>query len=272
MTQRLQKKKKRGGRLITATSNNTNETWTSGTTITRKQKWEEKQLYECFKRLTSDILHGKTWMWLRKRNIKRETESLRIAAQNNAIRTNYIKARIDKTQQNSRCRFCGEGDEMISHIISECSKLIHKEYKTRHDWVGKVIHWELCKKLKFDHTNKLYMHNTTSVLENETYKLLKDFEIQTDHLISARRPDLIIINKKVRTCRILDFAVPADHWVKPKVCEKRDKYLDLARELKKLWNRKVTIIPLVIGALHTVTKGLVQWLKELEITGRVETV
>ena len=77
---------KRRGRLITATRNNTNDTRTSGTTITRKQKWEEKQLYGRFKRLTSDISHKKTWTWLRKGNLKRETESLLIAAQNNALR------------------------------------------------------------------------------------------------------------------------------------------------------------------------------------------
>ena len=71
-----------------------------------------------FKRLITNISHEKTWMWLRKGNLKRETESLLITAQNNAIRTNHIKARIDETQQ--------------------CSQ------------------WELCKKLKFDHTNKIY--------------------------------------------------------------------------------------------------------------------
>ena len=64
-----------------------------------------------------------------------------MAAQNSAIRTNHIKARIDKTQQNSNCRLCGDRDETINHIISECSKLAQKEYKVRHDWVGKVIHW-----------------------------------------------------------------------------------------------------------------------------------
>ena len=57
---------------------------------------------------------------------------------------------------------------------------------------------EMCKKFKFDHTNKWYMHNPASVLENDTHKLLWDFDIQTDHQISARRPDLIIINKKKR--------------------------------------------------------------------------
>ena len=77
------------------------------------------------------------------------------------------------------------------------------------------------------------MHNPAPILENATHKLLWDFNIQTDHLIPARKPDLIIINQKKRTCKIVDFAVPADHKIKLKECEKRDKDLDLARELKK---------------------------------------
>ena len=118
-------------------------------TITRKQKWELKQLYGRFKRLINNISLKKTWTWLRKGNFKRETESLLIAARNNGIRTNQIKARIDKTQQNSKCRLCGDRDETIHHIISECSKLSQKEFKTRHDWVGKVIYWECARNLNF---------------------------------------------------------------------------------------------------------------------------
>ena len=124
----------------------------------------------------------------------KKLKSLLVAAQNNAMKTTQIKTRIDKTQQNSICRLRGDRDETINHIISEYIKLVQKEYKSRHDCVGKVIYRELCKKLKFDHTNKWYMHNPESVLENETHKLVWDFDIQTDHLISARRPDLIIIN------------------------------------------------------------------------------
>ena len=116
------------------------------------------------------------------------------------------------------------------------------------------------------------MHNPAPVLENNTHKLLWDFYIQTDHLISARRPDLIIINKKKRTCKIVDFAVPANHRIKLKECEKKDKYLDLARELKKLWNMKVTIIPIVIDAFETVTKELLKGLEDLEVGSRVETI
>ena len=116
------------------------------------------------------------------------------------------------------------------------------------------------------------MHNPAPVLGNASHKLLWDFNIQTDHLIPARRPDLIIINKKKRTCKIVDFAVPADYRIKLKECEKKDKYFDLARELKKLWNMQVTIIPIVTGAFRTVTKGLLKGLEDLEVEGRVETI
>ena len=95
-----------------------------------------------------------------------------------------------------------------------------------------------------------------------THKLLWNFDIHADHLISARRPDLIIINKRKRICQIVDFAVPADHRIKLKECEKRDKSLDLARELKKLCNLKVTTVPIVIGDFGTVSKGSLKGLED----------
>ena len=127
--------------------------------------------------------------------LRGKNESLLIAVQNNAISTNHIKARIDKIKKVD-VGYVGHRDEKINHIISECSKLAQKEYKTRHDGVGKVIQLELCKKFIFDHTNKWYIHSPESVLENDTHKLLCEFDIQTHHLISAKRLDLIIINKK----------------------------------------------------------------------------
>ena len=67
-------------------------------------------------------------------------------------------------QQNSKNRLFGERDVTNNHIISKYSKLAQKEYNSRHDWVVKVIHWELCKKLKFDLTNKWYMKDPEFVL------------------------------------------------------------------------------------------------------------
>ena len=69
----------------------------------------------------------------------------------------------------------------------------------------------------------------------------------------------------------MDF-FPADHRIKLKEWEKKDKYLNLARELKKLWNMKVTIVPIVIGAFGRVTKGLLKGSGDLEVGGRVETI
>ena len=174
------------GGLIAAIRNNIDNTIDNTMTKTRKQKLEEKQLHGRFKRLINNISHDKTWTWLRKRNFMTETTSLLMAAQNSAIRTNHIKAKIDKTQQNSKCRLCGDRDETINHIISECSKLAQKEYKARHDWVGKVIHEEICKKFKFVHAKKWYMYNPAPILENDTHKFLWDFDIQR---ITKSRPE-----------------------------------------------------------------------------------
>ena len=107
------------------------------------------------------------------------------------------------------------------------------------------------------------MHNPESVLGVETHKLQWYFEIQTDHLIPAIRPDRVKVNKKKRSCRIVDFAVPADHRIKLKESEKT------LLENWKLWNVKVMVIPIVIGSLGIVTKGLMQG---VEIGGRVETI
>ena len=76
----------------------------------------------------------------------------------------------------------------------------------------------------------------------------------------------------MRISKIVDFAIPADHRIKLKESEKKDKYPDFARELKKLWNKKVKIIPMAIGAFSTVTKGLLKGLEDLEVRGRVETI
>ena len=111
-----------------------------------------------------------------------KAESLLIASKNSAKRTNYIKVEIDN---NSKCWLCRERIETINHINSECSQVAQKESKVRHDWWGKVIDWELYKRLKFDHLTKWYIHKTKSIRENEL-DIPMDFKIQTDHLTLAR--------------------------------------------------------------------------------------
>ena len=107
-------------------------------------------------------------------------------------------------------------------------------------------------KCNFEARDKWYEHEPESVLENEDYKILWDFSIQTDHVIEARRPDLIVVDKMKRSCKIIDFAVPGDSRIEEKDEDKIEKYQDLGRELQKIWNVKVKIIPLVVDCLGVI--------------------
>ena len=79
-----------------------------------------------------------------------------------------------------------------------------------------------------------------------------DFSIQTDHVIEARRPDLVVVDKKDRSCKITDFAVLGDSGIEEKEKDKTEKYQDLGRELQKIWNVKVKSILLVVGSLGAI--------------------
>ena len=222
----------------------------------RLEAWEEKVLHGQYLRLTKEVRSDQCWAWLQNGDLKRETESLILAAQNLSIRANLVKAKIDKSQVDSLCRVCRKVDESIDHIVSGCSKLAQKEYKRRHDNLGKIVHWKLARKCNFEAGDKWYEHEhePESVLENEDYKILWDFSIQTDHVIEARRPDLVVVDMKDRSCKIIDFAVPGDSSIEEKEKDKTEKYQELGRELQKIWNVKVKIIPLVVGSLGAIPK------------------
>ena len=67
---------------------------------------------------------------------ERKTEILIVALRNQSVRTNLVKAEIDKSQNDVLCRLCKKADESIDHIFSGCSKLAENEYKRRHDKLG----------------------------------------------------------------------------------------------------------------------------------------
>ena len=115
------------------------------------------------------------------------------------------------------------------------------------------------------------MHNPAPVLENDTKTPMRLSHTRRSPNIGSKTWPYNN-QQKNWICKIFDFAGPADYRIKLKECEKKDKYLDLARELKKLWNMKMTIVLNVIGAFVTVTKGLLKGLKDLEGGWRVETI
>ena len=99
---------------------------------------------------------GHTWKWLRKSYLRGCTNTLICSAQEQALRTNYMKFHIDKTGESPLCRMCRVKNETVSHIVSECKMLAQKEYKKRHGNVCRYIHWKLCEKHDLQRAQQWY--------------------------------------------------------------------------------------------------------------------
>ena len=93
-----------------------------------------------------------------------------------------------------------------------------------------------------------------------------------DHPIQSRRVDLMWTTKKRKKTYLVDFYFLTDHGMKMKKIVKVNKYLDLAKELKKPQDMKVTVIPVVVGALGTIPWNWERNVEELEIRGRIKTL
>ena len=103
------------------------------------------------------------------------------------------------------------------------------------------------------------------MLENDKCKILWHFAIQTETEIEHRRPDIVVIDKEKREGKIIDIAVPGDQNIKVKEIEKITKYQDLRLQVQKLWDVKVTVIPIVVRVLGTVSEKLDNHLKTIRI-------
>ena len=103
-------------------------------------------------------------------------------------------------------------------------------------------------------------------MEDDDVKLISDMNIQCDNVMEARRPDLILVDKKTKSCVIIDVAIPGDCRIREKEIKKIEKYQNLKRGLKRLWSiKKVEVKPLVAGALGCISKGFSEWMNTLGI-------
>jgi len=80
--------------------------------------------------------------------------------------------------------------------------------------------------------------------------------VHTDREVTANKPDIIIKNKKEKTCTLIDVAIPADRNVEQKEVEKKLKYKGLCTEIQRTWNMECTITPVIIAATGIVTRSL----------------
>jgi hypothetical protein len=101
----------------------------------------------------------------------------------------------------------------------------------------------------------VHTHTLKPVYEQEDVTVLWNQAVKIDRGFSANRADIIIKNKKEKTCTLIDVAVPPDRNVQ-KEAEKMLKYKSLCIEIQRMWNLKCTVIPVIIGATGMVTRSL----------------
>ena len=223
------------------------------------------KLHGQFEEKTKELKSEESWTWLRKGMLKRETESLIMAAQEQALNTNSIKRNIYKLDVPDKCRLCGERKETVTHIVSACEVIANKEYKRRHDKVCLNLHWQLCKKNGFPVADRWYNHETEQAMENDEVNILWDFMVQCDIHIEHRKPDIIVVDKKKRVCKIIDEACPGDHRLVEKRTEKMNRYSYLRLEIARMWNIKTIVVPIIIGALGSIPRDIHKFLELLDI-------
>ena len=112
------------------------------------------------------------------------------------------------------------------------------------------------KALGIETTDKWYTHIPKPVCEEGDVTVLWNQAVHTDREVTANRPDIIIKNKKEKTCTLIDVAIPADRNVVKKEAEKKLKYMSLCIEIQRMWDLKCTVVPVIIGATGIVTRSL----------------
>ena len=221
-----------------------------------KKGWREEPLRGKYPLRTDHADVETTHQWLSSSSLKGETEGFILAAQDQSRSTRVYQTRILKNGADPNCRLCTEKEETVDHIISACPTIVNIEYLQRHVRVAKFIHWTLCKNFNLPHTEKWYEHTSQPVLQSTEVTISWDFTIHTDRKIDANRPDIIIKDQGEKTCIMLDVAVPADKNISLKEFQKLSKYKDLEIEVTKMWKLKAKTIPVVIGTLGMIKKGL----------------
>ena len=126
-----------------------------------------------------------------------------------------------------------------------------------------MLNWNLSKKYLLPASVKWWEHNVEKMLQNEEDKFLWDFKIQIDKHLAHNIPDITKVEKK--QVWLIDVAIPGVRRIDQKEVEKITKYQDLKIDVKRLWEKKATVVPVVIGALGTIPRDLVKHLKTLRL-------
>ena len=125
----------------------------------------------------------------------------------------------------------------------------------RHNQVAGIIHRNIYAEYGLEVSGSRWK-TPLKVIENEQVKILWDFQIQTDELVKANQPDIVMVDKHHRTAVVVDVAIPCEGNIRKKEHKKLEKYQGLKEGLEKICGVKGAVVPIVIGALGAVTSKL----------------
>jgi hypothetical protein len=182
----LKRELQKGTRLIKdSIAEKTKERWGGG----------ERMHVQFLRNLDEKVVDNEqSYQWLKFGNIKGETESTVVAAQDQALSANYFKNKILKDEVDSKCRLCKQHKETIDHLTSGCPILAKNEYLMRHYKVGAHLHYSTYKALGIEMTDKWYTYTPKPVCEHEDVTVLQNQGVHTNRAV--KRPDIIIKKKQ----------------------------------------------------------------------------
>ena len=157
------------------------------------------------------VVSERSWQWLKAGFLTKSTEGFIISAQEQALRTKWVKATIDKVEgEDGKCRICGEWFETVKHVVSGCSELAKKQYVIRHDKMGARIHWELCQIFEIHCEDKWFNHIPSAVCSSKDGKveLYWNRKIEVGKGLEHNKPYLVIVDKVNKKWTLIDFSVP----------------------------------------------------------------
>ena len=155
---------------------------------------------------------------------------------------------------------CSQREETVDHIVSGCEVLAKTEYISRHNNAAAYFHWSICKDHDIEITDKWYQHAPETVMH---ITIMWDMPVNTDRTITVNRPDIIVKDSMNSTYKPIDMTVPSDRNIALKEIENKSKYKELELEIQRMWHMKTIVIPVVVGTLGSVKKGMVENIKKV---------
>ncbi|KAF7649568.1 hypothetical protein LDENG_00139440 [Lucifuga dentata] len=155
---------------------------TKGNEEQEETSWKTKPLHGMYHQQIEGVADiTKSYQWLEKTGLKDNTETLIMAAQEQALSTRFIEAGVYHSRQNPWCRLCKDAPETVQHSLAGCKMLAGTAYTERHNQVAGIVYRNICAEYGLE-VPKSKWETPPKVAENSRAKVLWDFnfKFQTD--------------------------------------------------------------------------------------------